>query len=397
MDDLVAMVDGLIKAPSPLSELELAWEREPLPVTLSILSLCEVAPGTVWALGVPREALGARNTPCPETILFCHEKGHWRAIGKFKHRLILVLEKGEDGTIYAAGEGAFYMFDGCRWHDLEAPEVAFQRLWAPTRDEIYAIGSGEIFTFDGDRWLQVDLVRAYGSDLQSWMFGQPTLADIHGTVDGMVWVVGTWFTHSTMLTGRTLQWRRDGCPSWYLYRVRVFDNDEAIAVGGDGVVARRGSTWDWYSPAGRSAPMPRAFFPHMITRCSGTLLITGFSLLEDPPQLCVWVPDQWYRAGPKVPLEQLTQTTASIVTSSRELIVADFGATWHAQFPEPSELVTFEQDDSMSTREDSLDAIISGREGTNVGDLWDDEDTIPDGKISDLAAEQGPWNGDPQM
>lgn len=397
MDKLNTMLDGMIRAPSQLAELELAWERTPTPVRVSILSLCEVSPGTVWALGVPREVLGSRSAQCHETLLLCHERGRWRVIGKFKHRLILVLEKGEDGTIYAAGEGACYLFDGHRWHDLEAPEVAFQRLWAPSRDEIYAIGSGEIFTFDGERWHQVDLVLAYGADAHSWSFGKPTLADIHGTIDGSAWVVGTWFTHSTMLSGRKLTWRQDGCPSWYLYRVRVFDRDEAIAVGGDGVVARRGSSWEWYSPAGRSAPMPRAFFPHMITRCNNTPVITGFSLLEDPPQICVWVPDRWYRAGPKVPLEQLTQTTASIVTSGGELIVADFGATWHAPFPNPVELVTFFPDQSLSALDDSIDTAMSGEEGTNIGDLWDDEDTIPDAADLDLDLddEPGPWSVDP--
>ena len=379
MNDFLNSLDGALRGASRLPELELSWTRQPLPTELSLLSLCEVSPGVVWALGVDHDVLGSRGRRCEETVLLCREGRGWSALGRFKGRLLLALERGLDGAVYAAGEGACYRFDGGRWDDMKAPKLTYQRLWAPSADEVYALGPESLHFFDGVHWHQVDLMRAYGAHRHEWCFGCPTLSDIHGVADGEVWVVGTWFTHSTMLVGRRLDWRPDGCPSWYLYRVKVLSRTEALAVGGDGVVALRDGRWRWTAGASRPEDMPRAFFPNMITTVGPTPVVTGFSLLEEPPQVCLWVPDRWFRVGPRVALEQQTQTTASLLTATGELLLADFGATWSAPFPDPAQLVSVEAGD-LDQGAGSIDDVIDGPwdGGTNEGDLWKDEDTVKD-------------------
>lgn len=154
----------------------------------------------------------------------------------------------KDGSAAAGGGGLLIRDDRGEWSAHSAP-ASLVRIWGVGPTCVYALGerghgkemlgkteleaarvSHPLFYFDGRRWAEIDV-------------GPGFFVDGACDADGRSWIVGTHSTHSCMATGKGTEWRRDGCSSWYLYRVHVDEGGQAFALGGDGLWRHEGQDW----------------------------------------------------------------------------------------------------------------------------------------------------------
>jgi hypothetical protein len=94
-----------------------------------------------------------------------------------------------------------------------------------------------------------------------------------------------------MAKGRGTRWERDGCGSWYLYKVCINDGGIGFAAGGDGLWQRSGSRWDRVEAYGRDlGRLPIAVGTH----AGGAVVVTlRFSHWPAVAEFDVFVRDRW--------------------------------------------------------------------------------------------------------
>jgi hypothetical protein len=195
-----------------------AWEPVRLAANGPIVAMRECATGA-WVL--VRDAMATQ-------LLFVTVDGEVRLAHTVDIQLTRI-RVYDDGRIYAAGDATLVRFDGA-WHEDPIPAIErVSAVWAD--DGVYVLGARELLHFDG-RWHSVDLRRA--PDVR-W-------ADGDGR-DGFSVIVGTDATHSCIASGRGTQWTREGCGSFYLYKVRVASSMRAFALGGDSLWERDRGSW----------------------------------------------------------------------------------------------------------------------------------------------------------
>jgi hypothetical protein len=269
------------------------WKRHRLDLDFNIVDLVQAETGDIWAV-----AQCQRRGEIASAILR-RRLAEWTCVVVLEGSLNAI-SAHRDHSIVAVGESSVHI-DGRCW-DVRKLDCPCSLVWGAHASCVYALSRNIIFHFDGHEWVSVDLAaKGIPGD---WADG-----DCDST--GTSWVVGTWETHSCMATGRGSRWERDGCGSWYLYRVCIDNGGVGFAVGGDGLWQLSGARWDRVEAYGDDLGR----LPIALNSCAGRAVVATARFFEPVViEFEVFVGDMWRTVPLPIPLHRDAEARVVVET-----------------------------------------------------------------------------------
>jgi hypothetical protein len=291
--------------------VEFGWKRHLLDLDFNVVDLVQAESGDIWAV-----AQRQRRGETASAILR-RRLEEWECIVSLESSLEAI-SAHRDNSIVAVGESSVH-FDGRGWvmRELDLP---CSRVWGAQVSCVYALSRYKLFHFDGHEWVHIDLAaKGIPGD---WEDG-----DCDST--GTSWIVGTWETHSCMAKGRGMDWKRDGCGSWYLYNVCIKDGGVGFAVGGDGLWKRSRSRWTRVEAYGRDlGRLPIAVGTH-----AGGAVVVTLRIFDQPvvAEFEVFIGDIWRRVPLPIPLDRCGQVRLVVeILEGRRILLGQGSEVWES-------------------------------------------------------------------